>query len=286
MRRRTPRESGFTLTEVIAVVSIIAVLLGLTIPAITASRSASRRTRCINNLKQIVLALHNYESVYEHLPAGVIEPTGPVRNRREGLHVGWVVALLPYMEQWGLYGTINPNFSIYAPINAKTTATSLNSFLCPSDRRSNTPGTTSYAACHNDVEAPIDVDNHGVFYLNSRTQREDITDGNSYTIFIGEKPIVGSDLGWASGTRATLRNTGSPLNARPTFADGPADSPLFVGGFGSYHPGGTNFAFGDGSVRFLSERIDASVYRLLGNRADGELISSAAFPNAIGAPTK
>ena len=74
-------------------------------------------------------------------------------------------------------------------------------------------GVSSYAACHHDVEAPIDVENHGVFYLNSSIRHEDIPDGSSYTIFVGEKRIASQDLGWLSGTRATLRNTGTPLNA-------------------------------------------------------------------------
>ena len=71
------------------------------------------------------------------------------------------------------------------------------------------PGRTSYAACQNDVEAPIDVDNHGGFYLNSRVRVVDVVDGLSQTIFVGEVAVP-SPLGWMSGTRATLRNTGHP----------------------------------------------------------------------------
>ncbi len=130
---------------------------------------------------------------------------------------------------------------------------------------------SSYAGCHHDVEAPIDVKNHGVFFLNSRITRDDITDGTSFTIFFGEKKIQDDDLGWLSGTRATLRNTGAAINAT---AGSQGD---LVGGFGSYHPGGGNFAFGDGRVRFISERIDPGVYRRLGHRSDGDLIGGDAF---------
>ena len=121
---------------------------------------------------------------------------------------------------------------------------------------------SSYAGCQNDVEAPIDVDNHGVFYLNSRVRVIDVSDGLAQTLFVGEL-VKSSPLGWVSGTRATLRNTGSPMNGldRKMIEDAagppplPADltalefermiaagehkiAPGFVGGFGSQHPGG------------------------------------------------
>ena len=73
------------------------------------------------------------------------------------------------------------------------------------------PGKSSYAACHHEVEAAIDEDNHGVFFLNSHIRVVDVTDGLSQTIFLGEVPS-GSAAGWVSGTRATLRNTGHPIN--------------------------------------------------------------------------
>ena len=134
------------------------------------------------------------------------------------------------------------------------------------------PG-SSYAGCHHDVEAPIDVDNHGVFFLNSRVSHDGLTDGSAFTIFVGEKRNQAWDAGgWMSGTRATLRNTGTPINAT-----GHGRPPDFVGGFGSHHLQGANFAFGDGSVRFLSERINPAVYRLLGHRDDGEPINENAF---------
>jgi prepilin-type processing-associated H-X9-DG protein len=140
---------------------------------------------------------------------------------------------------------------------------------------------SSYAGCHHDVEAPIDADNHGVFFLNSRVGKEDVTDGLSATIFVGEKLLTPPDFGWMAGNRSTLRNTGAPINAGLTApvnwqAAPPDDAP--VGGFGSRHRGGANFAFGDGSVRFLSQSIDREVYRRLGHRCDGELIGTPPGP--------
>ena len=165
------------------------------------------------------------------------------------------------------------------------------------------PGLMSYAACHHDVEAPIDVDNHGVLFLNSHVSYADITDGPASTILVGEF-VQGSSalgLGWAVGSRSSLRNTGWRINIPdpfPATPGGAAASPFtsspygatlaeveaqikdgqipasYVGGFSSHHQGGANFLFGDGSVRRLTERINPHVYRSLGHRADGNLISA------------
>jgi prepilin-type processing-associated H-X9-DG protein len=136
-------------------------------------------------------------------------------------------------------------------------------------------GMSNYAGCHHDLEAPIDADNHGVLFLNSRIARRDVTDGPAHTIYVGEKRVEPDDLGWMSGTRATLRNTGTPINgAPPTAAAGEAVvTDLAVGGFASCHAGGAHFLFGDGAVRFLSSEIDQTVLQHLGHRADGELLS-------------
>ena len=296
MRKRSAGPAGMTLIEVVMVLGIIAVILCMMIPAIISGRSAADRVSCMNNMKQIVLALHNYEVQSLALPPGVINPTGPIRNLAEDQHISWVVAVLSSMEQGGISGSINPYTSAYDPVNSVAANSWIRSLLCPSDRaiklRMTTPAVSSYAACHHDVEAPIDADNHGVFYLNSRIRHDDIPDGSGTTIFIGEKMIDDSDLGWLSGTRATLRNTGArpnafpPTKTDPTGKAAPSPDPLHVGGFGSFHGGGSQFGFGDGSIRFISQAIDPSVYRLLGHRDDGEPISSAAFPNSLGAPTR
>jgi hypothetical protein len=142
-------------------------------------------------------------------------------------------------------------------------------------------GLSNYAGCHHDAEAAIADDNNGVFFLNSSVRLDNIDDGPSNTIFVGEKVRTQGELGWASGTRATLRNTGAPINsdreesrARPQATPTQqAANPTHVGPFGSWHTQGACFAFGDGSIRFLNETIDTVVYQKLGHRADGGLLN-------------
>ena len=191
------------------------------------------------------------------------------------MHHGWIIQVLPFMEAGGIANAVDPDVSVYDPINMAVLTARINTLRCPSEPKAGTAGWTagsSYVGCHHDVEAPIDVDNHGVFFLNSFIRPQDVTDGTSFTIFVGEKRVEPGDLGWSSGTNATLRNTGSPIAGDGPFT--PAANDLFVGGFGSHHVDGANFAFGDGSVRHLLRSIDWRVYPLLGHRADGEMIES------------
>jgi prepilin-type N-terminal cleavage/methylation domain-containing protein len=147
----------------------------------------------------------------------------------------------------------------------------------------NTYVLSNYAGCQNDVESPIDAGNQGVLFLNSSIGRKDVTDGLAHTIYVGEKLVGVGDLGWMSGTRATLRNTGTPPGRTPgdacswehvgglsAAALGLTDS--FVGGFGAAHPQTCNYLFGDGRIDMIDNSIDQNIFRRLGSRAGGELV--------------
>ncbi len=305
---RTPRRpSGFTLIELLVVIAIISVLIALLLPAVQAAREAARRLQCVNNLMQIGIAAKSYETAHEALPSGVVNPTGPIVDAPSGYHYNWIVQLLPYLDQKPVYKRLDFQSGLYQPGNNTARGVLIRTLLCPSSTGpermgragaspppGGDPALTCYAACHNDVEAPIDAKNTGVFFLNSRVRYEDIEDGTSQTIFFGEKTPELGELGWASGTRSTLRNTGwaitgatpsapivTPAPARPAAGGDPkaqASAPPapptpLVGGFASRHPGGANFAFGDGSVRFLKSSMSPLVFQRLGNRADGDLLS-------------
>jgi prepilin-type N-terminal cleavage/methylation domain-containing protein/prepilin-type processing-associated H-X9-DG protein len=349
-RTHCSRRRAFTLVELLVVIAIIGILVALLLPAIQAAREAARRIQCSNNLMQVIVAVHNYEMAFGFYPAGTQEPMGPILNTSPptGYHHNWISQLLPYIEQRNAHDLLDRGVSIYAPKNAAVAAARPKILACPSSSAFRNR-VTSYAGLHHDKERPIDANNHGIFFLNSRVTYDHVKDGSSHTFFVGEKTPDAWDQHWLSGTRATLRNTGIPLNwfagqrrlpgpgafspepppgadgelipglldskaeeepaaepeaALPEAAEGlpglagmppgaggagtlpepsePADppsgtltnlpgSPLFVGGFGSEHPGGAMFAMGDGSVRYIGNNISTAVYQQLGHRADGKL---------------
>lgn len=281
---RMRRRSGFTLIELLVVIAIIAVLIALLLPAVQQAREAARRTQCKNSLCQIGLAIHNYEMAHNVLPPGSVNPTGPIRSEPQGYHMSWAVQILPYLEQQNAFRSIDFSVGAYDPRNEKSRKLVIPTYICPSDFRYPTgdqpSSPSSFAGVHHDEEAPIDHGNHGTFVLNLAVPMDSVTDGTSSTLFIGEKALSENELGWISGTRATLRNAGEKINLHlmalrhqfPLQGSAAATPPTaeHVGGFSSHHTGGAHFLAGDGAVRFVNENVEQALYRRLANRSDGE----------------
>ena len=271
------RQRAFTLVELLVVITIIGILMAMMMPAVMAAREAARRMSCLNNLFQIGVALNNYESAYDMLPPGTTDAAGPVHNVPQGYKMSWTVNVLPYLDENVVYEHIDRSVGAYDAKNAAVRAMKLSVFTCPSadPARGDQPPVSSYVGCQNDVEAPINVDNHGVLFLNSHISRDDVTDGISHTIYLGEKVTEPTDLSWMSGTGATLRNTGHAPQwgtLDPTVPNPAAKNDLYVGGFSSDHSQICNYLFGDGRTDSLSNCIDLKVLQQLGNRADGKLL--------------
>jgi prepilin-type N-terminal cleavage/methylation domain-containing protein len=308
--------AAFTLVELLVVIALIGSLIGLLLPAVGAAREAARRAACCNNVLQLGLALHNYEFHRETFPAGVTDAAGPINSRPEGKHVSWIVRILPYLEEKALAAHFKDADGAYAAGNEPVVATVIPTLICPSsvgasvetwrvvadrgaagddpedsdfrETRERKVAVSNYAGSHHDVEAPIAADNHGMLFLNSAVRFKDIEDGSSRTLLVSEKIspqrqpydfASRDDLGWASGTRATLRNTsrfsGEGRRDRTEDAEPANPDPLFVGGFGSNHSSKISVsAMADGAIAQLTDDIDPDVRRQLGHRADGEIPKS------------
>jgi len=220
------RHHAFTLIELLVVIAIIGVLVALILPAVQQAREAARRTKCLNNLKQMGAALHSYHSSHRTFPSGFISTladpnwsyqTGNTRSFPDELGPGWsfFALLLPYLEQENLHNRIDFNLPITAAENAEARRTSVDLFLCPSDTsgrliqvatcgsppvETNSPtaltdaAVCSYVGClggGNSVDPNYGAYEqqpfNGVFHRNSRIQSSDILDGLSHTIGIGER---------------------------------------------------------------------------------------------------
>jgi len=293
MEQWSIRRAAFTLVELLVVIAIVAILLGLTMAAIQRVREAAARTTCQNNLKQLALALHQYHSTYEKLPPGCTFLNG----KSPQPHMGWETRLLPFLEQQALWEQAvaayqqEPFFE--NPPHLSILERVIPTFICPSDSRTRSAHSfdDTLRAAFTDYLGVWGTDHQhvdGVLYLDSAVRLSDITDGTSRTLMIGERPPSANyTLGWwyagwgqskdgsaemLLGVREINDSQGSrscprgPYHFGPGSASGPCDHFHFW----SHHPGGANFAFADGSVRFLGYDAD-SVLPALATRAGGEV---------------
>jgi prepilin-type N-terminal cleavage/methylation domain-containing protein len=282
------KRSGFTLVELLVVIAIIGILVGLLLPAVQAAREAARRMQCSNNLKQLGLAAHNYHDAYKKFPIGHHFVGTPDSGATRGLAYGWSFALLPFIEQGNLYNQFDTRYTVFERTitrNGILAGTPLSSFDCPSDIKPPTidlaseairpAATTSYKAIngsYNNYHVPGNASglNNGTFERDSRGNYgiQNLTDGTSNTAIIGETrwgmnnstprrtrtylhgAADPNTHGWAQGaTECLFINASRAINW-------PVASQAGNRTAGSFHTGGAQFVFGDGSVHFISENID------------------------------
>jgi prepilin-type N-terminal cleavage/methylation domain-containing protein len=288
------RRRGFTLIELLVVIAIIAILIALLVPAVQKVRDAAARTQCINNLKQMGLAVHGYHDVKKKMPYTRLQ-TGDDGH-------SWAVILLPYLEQQSLYnqwlksdGNLHRYDANAAPNILPQTAREapVPVYFCPArrpNRISNAPGSDpaglvgacgDYAVCAGD-DGTTDIYNTelatGAFVrLPRKMTFAHITDGLSNTFFIGEKHVKASTVSTDIPYDSALYNSEEPANlsrvANDThlFARTPTQNNDLI--FGGPHTNVCVMLFGDGVVRAMNVSTDGTTLARLANRMDGQAVA-------------
>ena len=260
---------GFTLIELLVVIAIIAVLVAILLPAIQQAREAARRSQCQNNLKQFGIAMHNYHETHSTFPSGYV---GFSSGQAAG-HYGWTVMLFPYMDQAGVYNTLNPQgdgipAATSNPVFQKLYA----GFRCPSDIG---PDVNPYFGNYSTSNY---VANSYSFDFNTRTRLRDVLDGTTNTVLIAERAcnnrsanrysigstVFGRAPGPSTGGTQLFQAKWAPAQYRmTTSATGVSEETTMCGGgdcclrfqVSSEHTGGLQMVMFDGSVKFLANSI-------------------------------
>ena len=291
---------GFTLIELLVVIAITAILIGLLLPAVQKVRAAAARAQCVNNLKQVGLALQNYHDTAKSFPAGYTSGFDAAGNDT-GPGWGWAADILPQMEQQAISNAVRFDQPIEAPVNANARVQLIKSFTCPSDSPGLTWTAKKYDPSGNPLATVCDVasasyvgvfgttepgvDGDGVFYRNSKTRIGDIPDGTSSTILVGERSFRLGQTTWVGSVTGANLFPQSPSIAPPILnnasgmvlghtgdGNGPGAPNSYVNQFASQHTGGVNFLFADGHVDFLKASMNYATYRALSTRQGGESV--------------
>jgi prepilin-type N-terminal cleavage/methylation domain-containing protein/prepilin-type processing-associated H-X9-DG protein len=301
--------AAFTLVELLVVIAIIGVLVALLLPAVQVARESARRMSCGNNFKQFGIAIHNYHDIHQYFPISIAYNIAGPRPTAQPSGKGWIVSILPQLEQQTLFTQFEPGF--IGPFHVANGTgfgnrairdamkTRIKVIECPSDGQSKRIinnhseltaaieiAVTNYKGvlgdyrlgdtasihqgtqpdCHNGV-----VECNGIFFRNNyqyQIRPSTITDGTANTMMVGEDVPMQNLRSGAYFANGDWCSCHGPINF---FVNPPTPGAWQnVMTFRSRHPGGAQFCMADGSVHFVAQNINHTLYRALCTRDQGE----------------
>ena len=276
------RRCGFTVLELLTVIGIVSTLAALILPAVGSAREAARRIQCTNQLKQIGLALHSYHEVHGAFPAGC-----QWESSKQSAY-GWIVPLLPYLEERAVYDATDRNALLTDAVNTQARETTIGLLLCPSDitepwfllawEDENTGASGPLfdlpTANYFGVFGTIEPDENYLWcppcgdgtFIDSRPIRlRDLQRGTSNTMIVGERTMARIPGTWLGvdryGADAPCRLVGHAQTSPNCESCDECE-------FASRHPGGANFLWADGRVTLVSAGVDSNLYRQTARRSE------------------
>lgn len=304
--------SGFTLIELLVTISIIVILVSLLLPAVQNAREAARRIQCRNNLKQMGLALHNFEGTYGQFPASGF--TKATTANPFGSYTSWRASILPYLEQSAAFNAYRFDQHWWSQENVVAAQQTMSVYQCPTVpsqdpiveavAKSPRPALTfTQPVQRTDYDAVMGIRSiinptvyknqsatRSVMFRNSETRFADIADGSSNTIAVIECSARPSVYRGRQRVEALRNDQGNGwLDSESAFSVDGASQDGSLQGLGdsvtsmamnvtneneiySFHAGGAQFLFADGHVQFLGEDMDLQVLAALITRAGSEVI--------------
>lgn len=246
------KSAGFTLVELLVVIAIIGILIGMLLPAVQMVREAARRVSCANNVRQMVLAAHNYESAHQHLPPSFEIEHGTILSGNNG---SWSIhgRLLPFCEQWNAYKIVDLNVAWDAQIDSGVPTLRIPMYICPSEvndivRTDSSGNPRVYPQNYGFnfgswlVYDPVDGRRgDGAFYVNSEVRFGDVLDGTSNSLCVAEVKAFTS----------YIRNTSDPGPIPPT-------NPDVFGGYTGQMKLGPNLQQNTGHTEWCDGRVHHS----------------------------
>jgi prepilin-type N-terminal cleavage/methylation domain-containing protein/prepilin-type processing-associated H-X9-DG protein len=251
---------GLSLVELLVVSSLLGIIMAMTMPAIQAVRESARRISCQNNLRQIALALSQYESAHAIYPSGSAFET----------EFSWASRCLPFFEQTSIYQQLDFKQNWNDPVNQPWIEQTLSLFQCPSSLK-DYAGLTDYSGISGSwlsVSPQVPGSRNGMLFESLTNERDavrvaDVTDGMSYTIIVAESALLLEDNGgwWASGLNCISHDDGGINN--------PSGSTTEIA---SFHPGGANAVMCDASVTFLTNQLAPQIVGAYCTRSQGDFV--------------